>query len=109
MVHVRDAGHSDLQRHRHLLFHLFGCAARPLRDYLNVVIGDVRIRFHGQIVKRDGAPDEQQKSGGDNQQTIIKGEVDEDTNHASFIVSSQPGYAASAGHAAIAASRLVSE
>ena len=47
-------------RNRDLLLHFFGRAARPLRDDLDVVVGHVRIGFHRQIVKRDGAPDQQQ-------------------------------------------------
>ena len=43
-----------------LLLDLFGGAAGPLRDDLDVVVGDVGIGLDGQVVERDDAPDEQQ-------------------------------------------------
>ena len=37
----------------------FGGMSGPLRDDLGVRIGHIGIRFDGQIVKRDDAPDEE--------------------------------------------------
>ena len=54
-------------------------AARPGHcvTISHVVVGDVRIRFHGQIVKRDYAPDHQQDGRGQNQETVVQGEIDD--------------------------------
>ena len=60
MLEVRDAVHDDFDGDGDLLFDLFGGAAGPLRDHLDVVVGHVGIGFHRQIVKRDRAPDQQQ-------------------------------------------------
>ena len=59
---MRDAVDGDFDGDSDLLLHLFGGAAGPLRDDLDVVVGDVRIGFHRQVVKGDGAPDQQQQS-----------------------------------------------
>ena len=53
MLQVRHAVHHDLKRNGDLLLHLFGGAARPLGDDLDVVVGHVGIRFDGQAVERD--------------------------------------------------------
>ena len=45
------AVHLDLDRDRDLLLDIFGGAARPLGDDLNVVIGHVRIRFDRERAK----------------------------------------------------------
>ena len=60
MLHVRDAGHLDFDGDGDLLLDLFGCAAGPLGNHLDVVVGYVGIGLHWQIMKRDGAPDKQQ-------------------------------------------------
>ena len=57
-----DAVHRDFERDRDLLLNLFGGPARPLRDHLNVVIRHIRIGFNRQVVKGNGAPDQQQRA-----------------------------------------------
>ena len=52
--------HLNFNRNGDLLFHFFRGAARPLRNDLHVVVGDVGIGFDGQIVKRDRPPDQQE-------------------------------------------------
>ena len=74
--------HHDFDRNRDLLLDLFGRAARPLRDHLDVVVRDVGIGFHRQIVERDGAPDEQQHGGcQDDQEAVVEGEINQCPNH----------------------------
>ena len=51
MSQMRDAVHRDLKRNGDLLLDFFGRAAGPLRDDLNVVIRNVRVRLHRKIVK----------------------------------------------------------
>ena len=52
--------HRDLERDGDLLLDFLGSPARPLRDDGCVVVRDIGIRFNGQVVKRDGAPAEQE-------------------------------------------------
>ena len=56
MREVGDAGHLNLDGHGDLALNLFGAAARPLGDDLDVVVGDVGIGFDGQVAKGDDAP-----------------------------------------------------
>src|SRR5580698_5010082 len=49
--HVRHAGHLYLDGDGDLLFYLFGGASRPLRDHGHVVVGNVGISFHRQVVE----------------------------------------------------------
>ena len=49
--HVRHAGHLNFDRNRDLLFHFLCRPARPLRNHLNVVVGHVGIRLHGEAAK----------------------------------------------------------
>ncbi len=53
---ARNPVHHDFERNGDLLLDLFGGDSRPLRDDLDVVIGDVGISFHGEIVERDRRP-----------------------------------------------------
>ena len=77
MRHSGDAVHDDFERYGDLLLDLFGRDSRPLRDDLDVVVGHVRIGFHGKLVKRDGAPCKQQNRDRQNKKTIIEREIDE--------------------------------
>ena len=45
---------------RDLLFHLLGGTAGPLGDDRHIVVGDIGIGFHRQVVKRDRTPAGQQ-------------------------------------------------
>ena len=81
MLHVRNARHDNFQRNRHLLLNLFGRAAGPLGDDGDVIIGYIRIGFDGQIVERNGAPNEQQNGPCGDEKTIVESEVYESANH----------------------------
>jgi len=72
MRHVRDARHADFERYCYLLLDFFGGAAGPLRDDVDVVVGDVGIGFHGKIVKGDAAPDEQQNRNDKDDEAIVE-------------------------------------
>ena len=61
MIQMRDAVHCDFERNRDLLLHFFGGAARPLRDDLDVIVGDVGVGFHRKVVEGDRAPNQQQQ------------------------------------------------
>ena len=60
MHHVGNAVHHGFERDGHLLLDLLRGNARPLGDDLDVVVGDVGIRFHGKLMERDRAPGQQQ-------------------------------------------------
>ncbi len=71
----------DFDRYRDLLLHLFGCAARPLGNHLDVVVGYVGIRLHREIMERDGAPDEQQNGQRQDHEPVVKCKINQTTNH----------------------------
>ena len=79
--HVRHSGHLNFDRNRDLLFHFFGGASRPLRNDRHVVVGDIGIGFHRQIVKRDGSPAEQQDGNGQHYKLVVQRKVYESANH----------------------------
>ncbi len=81
MGHVRDAGHLDFNRRRNLLLDLFGGAARPLRDDLDIVVGDVRVSLHWKIVEGDDAPAEEHDRKTEDQPTVVQRKIDETSNH----------------------------
>src|ERR1700687_6195029 len=81
MGFVGNAVQGDFERDRDLLFDLFSGMAGPLRDDLRVSVGDVGIRFDGQITKRNDAPDEQHQRHAEYQDAIAQREIDEQTNH----------------------------
>jgi len=81
MLHVREASHLDFNGNGDLLLDFFGGAARPLRDDLDVVVGDVGIGFDGKLMERDGTPGEEEESSSDNQPAIVQREIDEAANH----------------------------
>src|SRR5271169_5333197 len=81
---MRKSVHHDLYRNRNLLFDFFGCTARPLRDDVDIVIGNVRIGFDGKITERNDAPNEQENGDCQYQQTIVQGEVNESANHCRY-------------------------
>ena len=64
-----------------LLLDLFGRASRPLRDDLDVVVGDVRIGLDGKVVKRDDAPTEEQDGEAKDQPAVVQRKIDETANH----------------------------
>ena len=81
MLQVRDPVHGGLDGNGNLLLHLLGGPARPLRDHLHVVIGYVGIRFHGQVVKRNGAPDQQQNGRRHHHQAVVERVVYQGADH----------------------------
>src|ERR1700688_1962034 len=81
MLQVRDAVHHDFDWNGDLLFHFFGGVAGPLRDHLHVVVGDIGVSFHWQIVERDGAPNEKKYRGRQHQEPVLESEVDQPPNH----------------------------
>jgi len=60
MGEMLNARHLNLYWDRYLAFDLLGAAARPLRDYRDVVVGNIRIRLDRQIAKRNDAPGAQE-------------------------------------------------
>ena len=81
---MRHSGHLNFDRYRHLLFHFFGGTSRPLGNHGHVVIRDVGVSLHRQIVERDGSPTEQQDGYGQHNEFVVEREVNERANH--FIV-----------------------
>jgi hypothetical protein len=81
---VWNSVHHDFQRNRDLLLDLLRGNSRPLRDDLDVVVGNVRIRFDGQLVKRNCAPNQQQRRCGENQNPVLQRKIDKLTNHRSI-------------------------
>src|ERR1700722_5834211 len=81
MLHVRDAGHHNFNGDGDLLFHFFGGASRPLRDHLDVVVGYIGIRLHGQVMEGDGAPDKQQNGKRQHHEPVVKCKINQTTNH----------------------------
>ncbi len=51
MLHVGNARHDNFQRDRDLLLNLFGGAAGPLSDDGDVIVGNVRVGFDGEVMK----------------------------------------------------------
>jgi hypothetical protein len=78
-VRVQDS--DDLERDRDLLLDLFGRNSWPLRDDLDVVVGDVGIRLDRQLVKRNRPQPEQAEAGREHERAIVEREVDGATNH----------------------------
>ncbi len=60
VIQMRNARHLDFDRDRDLLFNLFCRSSRPLRNHLNIIVRNVRIRLDRKIVKRNHAPAEEQ-------------------------------------------------
>ena len=49
--HVRHSGHLNFDGNGDLLFHLFRGTPRPLSNHRDIVVGDVGVRLHRQVVK----------------------------------------------------------
>jgi len=81
MGHVGDAGDRDFERDGDLLLDLFGGAARPLRDDVDVVVGDVGVGLDGEVMKGDGSPAEQQHGGDQDDEAVVERPVDELCDH----------------------------
>jgi len=81
VLQMWNAVQDDLERNRNLLLYFFCGAAGPLCDDLDIVIGNVWIRFHRQIVERNSTPDQQQNCDGQDQEAIIEGVINQTPNH----------------------------
>ena len=81
MREVRQSIHLNFDGNGDLLFDLFGGAAGPLGDDLDVVVRDVRIGFHRQVVERDRTPDQQQHRQREHHEAVIQREIDEALHH----------------------------
>src|SRR6185437_4915745 len=81
MIEMRNAIHRNFEWDRDLLLHFFGGPARPLRDHLDIVIGDIGIRFDRQIMEGNRTPHEQQQRDEHNQESIVQREIDQRVNH----------------------------
>ena len=81
MGEVGNAGHLDFDRHRDLALDLFGAAARPLGDDLDVVVGDVGVGLDGQVAERDDAPGGEHHHAAEHQPAVLEREIDECANH----------------------------
>ena len=77
MGHVRDAGHLDLDGRGDLLLDLFGGAAGPLGDDLNVVVGDVGVGLDGKVMEGDDAPAEEHDGSPEDEPPIVQCKIDE--------------------------------
>ena len=53
MGEVGQAVHLQFDGNGHLSLDFLGGPARPLRDHVHVIVGDVRVGFHRQPVKRN--------------------------------------------------------
>ena len=75
MGHVGDARHLYFEGNGDLLLDLFGGAAGPLGDDLDVVVGDVGIGFDGEIVEGDCAPAEQEQRRNEHDEAVVQCEI----------------------------------
>ena len=81
MSHVGNAGHLDFEGDGDLLLDLFGGASGPLRDDLNVVVGNVRVSFDREILERDDSPGEEKDCETEDHPAVIQSKIYETTNH----------------------------
>jgi len=80
MLEMWKTVHDRFNEDRDLLLDLLRRPTGPLRDDVDVVVGDVWIGLDWQGVKRDDAPHEQEQSQRDDEKTVIQGEIDEATD-----------------------------
>jgi len=73
-------------RNGDLLLDLFRGAPRPLRNDAYVVVADIGLGFHRQVVKRDDAPSEQQGPDGQHHKLVVQGKIYEGTDHFLFTI-----------------------
>ena len=81
ILQMRDTIHDDFDGDGDLLLHFFRRAAGPLGNDRDVVIGDVGIGLHRQIVEGNGAPDGQQSRHRENHKAVAQGKIYQRTNH----------------------------
>src|ERR1700677_1226698 len=83
MLNVGNSVHLDFDGNRDLLLDLFGSSSRPLRNDLHPGVGDVGIGLDRQVVERNHAPNEKKDCCTEDNEAIVKGEIDERANHCS--------------------------
>ncbi len=76
-IHLNFNGDGDL------LLDLLCRSAWPLGNDLHVVIGNVWVSFDGEIMKRDGAPEEQHNRESYYHPAVVEREIDEGTHYRS--------------------------
>ena|SRR5580704_11878100 len=81
MQKLRDSVHLDFDWDRDLLLNLFRSPSRPLRNYLNPRVGNIRIGFYRKILEGDYARSEQKNGHTQNDKAGIQSAVDERANH----------------------------
>src|SRR5215469_8345041 len=84
MLEMGQTVHHDFDGDGDLLFHFFGGAAGPLRDDLDVVVGDVGVCLDRQSAEGNDAPDEQEQGNHQNKEPAVQGEIDEVANHGTY-------------------------
>src|SRR5208282_852129 len=82
--HVRHSRHLHLDGNSDLLLHLFRGAPRPLGNDGHVVVGDVGIGLHRQVVKRHNSPNEQQAGDRQHHKPVVQGVIYEGADHFLF-------------------------
>ncbi len=84
MNKVGNTVHAIFERNGYLLFNLFGGDAGPLRDDFDVVVGDIGIGFHGELMERNSSPNEQDNGQRDDNKPVIQRKIDCATQHLLF-------------------------
>ncbi len=84
MNHMGDAVHHRLKRNRDLLLDLFRGNSWPLRDDLDIVIGDVGIGFDGELVERDRSPAKQYECRCEDKKAVLQRKINNLANHLLF-------------------------
>src|SRR5277367_3446059 len=85
MREVRQAVHLNFDWDGDLLFDFFGGAAGPLGDYLDVIVGDVGIRFYRKSVEGNGAPNEQEEGEREDHEAVVEREVYQASHQAAAV------------------------
>src|SRR3974390_1161948 len=81
---VGDVGntiHNGFEGDGHLLLDLLGGDARPLRDDLDIVVGNIGIGFDGKLVEGESTPKNQENGNGEDNEAIVEREIDNTANH----------------------------
>src|SRR5258708_39712849 len=100
MRQMRNSVHADFERNSDLLLDLFGRNSWPLRDDLDVVVGNVRISFNRKLMKGNCTPNEQQQRNRQHDEAVLQGEINNGANHycstvfcitSAFVTTRSPG------------------
>ena len=67
---MRNAGHLHFDGNGYLLLDFLGGAAWPLCDDLNIVVGDIGVGFHREILERNGTPSQEDDANDQDQQFV---------------------------------------